>query len=139
MSEEKPDASDILQSAPPGTPSWSLGIGFFIAVILTNSLTLYLAVSPDVRQYLASKADGEKQERELTKSLSQDATQSILQIVATYSTQVAELSKSVGSLERDKGELTNKLANLQREVDAMRRETSLCEKELEACKTSRDK
>lgn len=132
--EERDNGNDILQSAPPGTPAWSLGLGFFLAIIFTNGLTLYLAISPDLRAYFTSKAEVRKQEIETSKELTNRATESILQIVATYSAQVADLSKSVGALQRDKSELEHRVSNLEKDVTSAQEQATICQRQLESCK-----
>lgn len=125
------NANDAVESPPPGTPTWALGLAFAATSFLSSFLGLYVAMSPDIRAYFGSKAEIRKQELTLTAQLDERSNASVLQIVATYSTQVAELSKVVGTLQQEKNDLGIKIGNLEREVGAIKENYTLCRTELE--------
>lgn len=120
MPDKKELDDEIVQSAPAGTPSWSLGITFVLATFLSSFVGVYLAVSPDIQKYFDWKKEENTTGLSAVKELSLKNHESISGIVAIYSNQVGELSKTVGSLERDNIELKAVNRGLEAEVAACR-------------------
>lgn len=114
---------EIVQSAPVGTPTWSLGITFILATFLSSFVGVYLAVSPDIQKYLDWKKEENTTGIGAIKELSLENNKAISGIVAVYSTQVAELSKTVGALEKEAVELRVNARTLQMELNACKAAT----------------
>lgn len=130
--ERNPD--DAVQSPPPGTPSWSLGLAFAATSFLSAFLGLYVAMSPDIRAYVSSQGEIRKQELTVAQQVGEKNNASVLQIVATYSSQVADLSKTMGILQQEKNDLGVKIGNLEREVDQIKGSYTTCAAQLEICR-----
>ncbi len=133
--QKERNANDAVESPPPGTPTWALGLAFAATSFLSSFLGLYVAMSPDIRAYFGAQAEVRKQELTLTAQLGEKNNASVLQIVATYSNQVAELSRVVGILQQEKNDLGVKIGNLEREVDSIKSNYTTCQTQLEACRS----
>ena len=127
---------EVLQSAPSGTPSWGLGIAFILATCLSPFVAVYLAISPDIRQYLTGKQEIEIASLEANKVLSLKNSESVLAIVASYSQQVETLSSTLGELRSEKRKLEDKVDILGREVESIKKSGEDCARELAVCKSS---
>lgn len=132
LKEREKEADEVLQSAPPGTPPWALGVTFFVSTFLASFLGLYVAMSPDIKAYFSSRTEIRKQEITAMQGISDRDNASILQIVSTYSSQVADLSKLVGNLQQERNDLGVKVATLTREVEEIKRGYASCEAQLES-------
>lgn len=133
--EVTPD--EVVQSAPPGTPPWSLGVGFVFATFLTSAVGLYLAFSPDLKQYQTNKHTEKLASLEVDGKNNERGNALVLELVKTHAVQVTTLSEMVGALEAAKRLTEARVDSLQALVEEVTKRYENCQGELQECKTGK--
>lgn len=95
MENEHDDPAELLKGAPPNAPGWILGLAFFVCVFLSNFVSTWLAISPDVKQYLANRKEIEVAEIGAKQTREREERETLLSLAAKHSEQYALLAHSI--------------------------------------------
>lgn len=127
MDNDKPQGTNpgtIYPSAPSGTPGWALAFAFVSSIIVSNFLTAYLAIGPDVRQYLGNKKEIDLAAIAAAQEGSKRNIDSLLSVMGACTAQVARLSQTLGEMGHDKNLLISDLANCKKSLSELKQEKS---------------
>lgn len=117
---EKDDSLEILKGAPPGAPGWILGLAFLVCVFLSNFVSTWLAISPDVKQYLANKKEIDVAEIGARQVANREERETLLSLAAKHSEQYTMLARSLETM-------SGRAAETEREVGRLRAKLEACE------------
>lgn len=117
--DKKEDALEVLKGAPPGAPGWILGLAFLVCVFLSNFVSTWLAISPDVKQYLADRRAINVAEIEARQSTQKEERETLLSLAAKHSEQYTLLARSLETM-------SGRAAETEREVGKLRAQLDEC-------------
>lgn len=114
------ESLEILSQAPPGAPGWALGLAFLAIVFLSNFVSTWLAVSPDVKLYLANRKELDLATVAAKQTYDREERETLLSLAAKHSEQYSMLARSLEGMAARAAESQREVGSLRAQLDACR-------------------
>ncbi len=120
------EPTDILKKVPKNTPSWAIGL---TSVLISFALCLgsiYIAVRPEVQQYIGDRAKVQTAYAESEKT----TTGKLFELITTNTNQITALSISLSSAQENNLKLSERVAAIEKELAVTSATLTECESRL---------
>lgn len=124
MADEKPTSKLDLTKAP----LWSLGIAVVVTSLIGAMTSLYVAMRPEIQNYLVSRENIEIKQMENSRA----EYNSLLKLITSNQEQITDLGKQLGLAQLEKDRLFERVRLLETEVAKMVGELNACKQQLAA-------
>lgn len=120
----------LLSNIPRRAPAWSIGVATVLVSVATAFVTIYVVSKDEVKTYVSAHVANDEQSFKGLEERYSATLKTVLNLVSTNSSQIAELSKALSFTQQQNIELTNRVSYLEKQLAVTMANLEACEKRL---------
>lgn len=120
----------LLSNIPKRAPAWSIGVATVLVAVATAFVTMYMVSKDEVKTYVSSHIQQDEASFKGLEERYNATLKTVLALVSTNSSQIADLSKSLAETQQQNIELSSRVSYLEKQLAVAMASLEACEKKL---------